>query len=1038
MQSTSKPLSKHRSFRLRWMLVTVLAAGLLVGGLVLVDELRTSALQARYLSRIAGEADVEMKPGAGSLLAAPGGPYDSRLGYSQLPAFVSRLATRGYTVSEQARPSASLVALSDLGVFPIYREKNQGGLALLDCRAQPLVVSRYPERTYASFDDVPPLLVSALLFIENRELLDPTRPKRNPAVEWDRFARAAFDQLAGMIDEDRSTPGGSTLATQIEKYRHSPDGRTSSREQKLKQMASASLRTYLEGEETLPARRRIVTDYLNTVPLSAKAGFGEVNGIGDGLWAWYGRDFDEVNRLIGRATRPISVASSSPDGEQPAVAAKLQAQALAFKQALSLMIAQRRPSYYLAGNAQGLTRLTDSHLRLLAQAGIIGPELRDAALALPLKLREGPASPPASAFVMRKAGNALRAHLAGQLGITRLYDLDRLDLTADTTLHGAIQTSVTEMLRSIGDPAQAAGLGLVGPRMFAPGQDPAPVLFSFTLYEHRGDANLLRIQTDSYDQPFDINEGAKLDLGSTAKLRTLVTYLEIVAELHERYAASSAAELRQIARTPSNPILSWALDYLAGAGNRSLRAMLDAAMQRSYSANPGEQFFTGGGVHTFENFNRDDDNKIMPVQMAFRHSVNLVFIRLMRDIVRYTISNNPAAAEMFDDPDDPRRKAYLNRFADREGRLFLNGFYRKYRTLDDDAALTRLLDGIRVSPRRLAVILRSAYPELDQTRFMERMRKHLDDTVQVSDSDLADLYARFSVERYALPDRGYLAGIHPLELWLLGYLHDHPTATLAEVHEASLAERQEVYGWLFRTRHRNAQDVRIRSLLEVEAFIDISQRWRRLGYPFESLTPSYATSIGSSADRPAALAELVGILVNDGQRLPTVRIERLHFAADTPYETVMMRTPGAGERVLPAEVAQVAREAMIDVATQGTARRLNGAFTAADGTPLVVGGKTGTGDHRFEVYGHGGALVSSRVVTRSATLIFFVGDRFFGTLTAFAAEPYAADYQFTSSLAVQLLSRGIAPLLKPLLGDADQDGPVTGCAPARPAMTAAN
>ena len=30
------------------------------------------------------------------------------------------------------------------------------------------------------------------------------------------------------------------------------------------------------------------------VQLYLKSGFGEVNGIGDGLWAWYGRDFAEV------------------------------------------------------------------------------------------------------------------------------------------------------------------------------------------------------------------------------------------------------------------------------------------------------------------------------------------------------------------------------------------------------------------------------------------------------------------------------------------------------------------------------------------------------------------------------------------------------------------------------------------------------------------------------------------------------------------------------------------------------------------------
>ena len=43
----------------------------------------------------------------------------------------------------------------------------------------------------------------------------------------------------------------------------------------------------------------------------------------------------------------------------------------------------------------------------------------------------------------------------------------------------------------------------------------------------------MRINTDSLEQPFDINTGARIDLGSTAKLRTLVTYLELIEEAHD-------------------------------------------------------------------------------------------------------------------------------------------------------------------------------------------------------------------------------------------------------------------------------------------------------------------------------------------------------------------------------------------------------------------------------------------------------------------------------------------------------------------------
>ena len=39
------------------------------------------------------------------------------------------------------------------------------------------------------------------------------------------------------------------------------------------------------------------------------------------------------------------------------------------------------------------------------------------------------------------------------------------------------------------------------------------------LYERGAGVNYLRVQADNLDQPFDMNRGAKLDLGSTAKLR---------------------------------------------------------------------------------------------------------------------------------------------------------------------------------------------------------------------------------------------------------------------------------------------------------------------------------------------------------------------------------------------------------------------------------------------------------------------------------------------------------------------------------------
>jgi len=254
----------------------------------------------------------------------------------------------------------------------------------------------------------------------------------------------------------------------------------------------------------------------------------------------------------------------------------------------------------------------------------------------------------------------------------------------------------------------------------------------------------------------------------------------------------------------------------------------------------------------------------------------------------------------------------------------------------------------------------------------------------------------------------------------LRYLEQNAAATWREAVAASANERQEAYAWLFKPGRKGGQDSRIRGILEEDAFRKIHAAWKRLGYPFDSLVPSYATSIGSSADRPAALADLMGIIVNDGVRVPATRMTRLHFARGTPYEIVLEARKPVPERVLPVEVARVVREGVIDVVENGTARRGFQAFKRTDGTYIPLGGKTGTGDHRYETFGPGGRLMESRVVNRTATFVFLLGDRFFGTISCHVPGPEAARYAFTSSLPVQLLD-ALAPALMPLV---DRGAPV--------------
>jgi membrane peptidoglycan carboxypeptidase len=1006
--SSAKPSRRRRYFwRFVWLLMLMALAGL---GLAIYSESRSSRLQAQEFSRYSAQLNYTLQPGPSEAVVYPGeGPFDKRLGYSALGEFLPRLLKRDYLITEQTRFSPALLRYSQRGFFVPYQEKVQAGLLINDCRGDALYQFRYPQQFYPTFADIPPVVVQSLLFIENRDLLDAQQPQANPAVDWPRFAKAALSQLAKLIGLPGQSAGGSTLATQLEKYRHSPDGLTQSSSEKLRQMISASVRAYQPGEQTLPTRQNVVRDYLNSVPLSAVPGHGEVHGMAEGLRVWYGADFNRTNTLL---------AATADDPQS------LSERGLALREVLSLIIAQRRPSHYLATGRSELSDLTDSHIRLLAQNGVVDSRLADAALLSTVTYRDWVQQPTMQPIESNKAINAARSRLSVLLD-RPFYDLDRLDLVADSTLQAPLQERVTQYLHQLSDPSFAASVGLLGERLLTPATTDK-VRYSFTLFERGDDGARVRVQTDSTDQPFDINEGSKLELGSTAKLRVLTTYLEIIAELHERYADQSSAALRKVPVNESDRLTRWAVDYLLLNKDHDLAKMLGAALDRQYSASPAESFFTGGGLHHFNNFQAQDNSRNPTLREALRESINLPFIRLMRDLVRYSTYQAPNnSAELLKDDDNPRRQEYLARFADREGTEFLLRFWKRYKDKSSAERLDTFLDGVHPSAVRLAAVHRYLLPNASQASFNAFIRAHYVGEKSgpvLNEKRLSELYGKYGPGAYDLPDQGYIARVHPLDLWLVGFLMQHPQASFKDTVAASRDERQEVYGWLFKSRHKSARDSRIRTMMEVEAFLDIHQRWQRLGYPFDHLVPSLATAIGSSGDRPAALAELIGIIQNDGMRLPVLRIDRLHFAAGTPYETRLSDNPDLGKRVLPSEVAAAMREALSQVVEGGTAKRVQGTFKLADGQALVMGGKTGTGDNRIESFGAGGRLLGSRAINRTATFVFYLGDHHFGTLTAFVPGRAAEGLRFTSALPVQVL-KGMAPILVPYL----QPGERTGC-----------
>ena len=858
----------HAHWKSRWPLYAFLVVASIAAGY----ELRTAALEARLFSKIASTLDYDVEPGKSDRIAFPAqGPMDRRRGYSRIPEFAEHLEKHGYSLVAQARHSKALTLAGKLGIPPPYAESSSAGLTIEGFDGSAMYDATTAWRGVEEFASIPPVVVRTLLYIENRELGEAESPYRNPAIDWMRFGKAVLLYAGSRLGLPIDVEGGSTLAVQLEKYRHSPGGRTDSGVDKLRQMLSASLRVYKDGPVTTDARKRIILDYVNTMPLAGAPGFGEVAGIREGLQVWFGLDPNKTVRALDSKS--------------------LRTRARAVKPMLALLCAVRAPTRYLITDREALNDRVNAYTFLLTREGILDADLAEAVRKQPLRFAKKPGSR-VKPVAPGRGAQRIRDDLVTILGLKDYYELDRLDITVGTTVLPGLQRDATLLFHQLADTSFVGAKGLRGERLLGRG-DPAKVVYSLFLCERTPQGNVVRVHADNSNQPFDLTEGMKMELGSTAKLRTLVHYLELVSRLYDDLGPRDPLEVARLAADGGDPITEWAAQTLLDQPEIGREAFLEQSLDREYSANPYELFYTGGGFMSFQNFDSDDDGRILTLREASTRSTNLVFIRLMRDLVRYHAARLPYDTRAVLDQDvSPERTTLLHQVADEEG-------------------------------------------------------------------------------------------------------------------------PPEEMGWLFRTRNRRAQDLRLRSRIERDAFARMTPYWRHVGFPFRTLVPSYATAIGSSGDRPAALADLMGLLMNDGVRGDVRMVRRLTFAKATPYETTFEPPPAQpSEIVLEPAVARVARRVLAGVVDSGTAIRLRGAFVdSTTGTPAWIAGKTGTGDNRHETFGRGRRLLESRAVSRTATFAFCLGDRYYGVLTALVEGPEADRFKFTSSLPLAVM-RLLAPSIE--------------------------
>src|SRR6266542_1660523 len=68
--------------------------------------------------------------------------------------------------------------------------------------------------------------------------------------------------------------------------------------------------------------------------------------------------------------------------------------------------------------------------------------------------------PPQPSSNKNKAANAIRTNMMDALGVTNLYDLNRLHLQVDSTFDVSLQKKVTEFLHRLADPKMVSAYGM--------------------------------------------------------------------------------------------------------------------------------------------------------------------------------------------------------------------------------------------------------------------------------------------------------------------------------------------------------------------------------------------------------------------------------------------------------------------------------------------------------------------------------------------------------------------------------------------------
>ena len=112
--------------------------------------------------------------------------------------------------------------LVDRKLFPIYGEKDRAGLRIFDRERRQIYRAQFPERVFPDFASIPQPRGEQPAVHRGSLPVRSAKPGAQPGDRMEPLRAGRRGAGRRLFVPDADAGGGSTLATQIEKFRHSP------------------------------------------------------------------------------------------------------------------------------------------------------------------------------------------------------------------------------------------------------------------------------------------------------------------------------------------------------------------------------------------------------------------------------------------------------------------------------------------------------------------------------------------------------------------------------------------------------------------------------------------------------------------------------------------------------------------------------------------------------------------------------------------------------------------------------------------------